>query len=272
MKTTVRHVVEAVRRLGLSGYPLCVHSSLRSFRWVEGGATAVVEGLLSEGCTVMVPAFSWTFAVPPPPTKRPARNGWNYDNYKGPTSGIGRVYTPNTMEIDKDMGAIPAAVVAMPQRIRGNHPLCSFTAVGPLASELISGQGPLTVYAPLKQLAEKRGSIILMGVGLKSMTLIHLAEQMAGRILFRRWANGPDGRPMQVETGGCSSGSHNFEQILSPLVTKTSVGKSVWRVYPAEYTLEAAARAIRKDPWITHCNNPDCSRCNDAVMGGPILQ
>ena len=74
---TAQDIRESVRDLGLSGRPLCVHPSLRSFGWGEGGASAVVEGLLSEGCTVMVPMFSYTFAVPPPPGRRLARNGRN---------------------------------------------------------------------------------------------------------------------------------------------------------------------------------------------------
>ena len=44
---------EAVRDLSLSGHPLCIHSSLRSFGWVDGGALAVVYGLLAEGCTII---------------------------------------------------------------------------------------------------------------------------------------------------------------------------------------------------------------------------
>jgi hypothetical protein len=34
----------------------------------------------------------------------------------------------------------------------------------------------------------------LQRVGLDKMTFVHVAEAMAGRQLFRRWANGPDGR------------------------------------------------------------------------------
>lgn len=232
---------------------------------------AVVYGLLAEGCTVMVPTFSWMFAIPPTPNMRRPRNGWDYDSFDGSTSGIGRVYTSDTVEIDKDMGSIPSAVVAMPQRTRGNHPLCSLTTVGPLERELVLGQRPLNVFAPLKELAEANGSIILMGVGLGTMTLIHLAEQMSGRNLFRRWANGPDGQPMEVEVGGCSDGFGNLEQILSPLARTTKVGQSTWRIFPAKATLETMERSIRKDPWLIHCSNAGCDRCNDAVAGGPIL-
>jgi len=271
MEVTIQDIREAIQNLGLSGRPLCVHSSLRSFVWVDEGASTVVNGLLAEGCTVLVPTFSWTFGVPPPPDMRFARNGWDYEAYKGLlTSGIGRIYTPDSMEIDRGMGAIPAAVLAMPRRLRGNHPLCSFSAVGPLAEKLISGQAPLDVFAPLDMLTRTDGSVILMGVGLDTMTIIHLAEKLAGRNLFRRWANGPDGRPTAVEVGGCG-GFDNFKPILSPLMKEAKVGQSIWRAFPAKDTLETSVRAIKEDPWITHCSNPRCGRCNDAVMGGPIL-
>jgi aminoglycoside N3'-acetyltransferase len=268
---SIRDISEAVRQLGLSRQPLCVHSSLRSFGWVEGGASAVLDGLLSEGCTVMVPAFSWTFAVPPSGA-RPARNAWDYDTFEGPRSGIGCVYTSDSTEIDKeDMGAVAAAIVARPERIRGDHPLCSFAAVGPLANELIAGQRPLHVWAPLEALVDVSGSVLLMGVGLEKMTLLHLAEQVAGRNPFRRWANGPEGTPTEVQVGGCSHGFDDFESVLAPFEGKAMIGASVWRVFPAKATVDAAARAMRRDPMISHCGDPECGRCNDAVLGGPIL-
>jgi aminoglycoside 3-N-acetyltransferase len=265
----IRH---AVRALDLSDRSLCVHSSLRSFGWVDGGASAIVEGLLAEGCTVLVPTFTYVFAVEPLPHQRPARNGWNYDSPPHGFSGGTRVYTIDTTEIQPyEMGAIPAAVVERPERVRGNHPLCSFSAVGPLAADLVGGQAPLHVYAPLEELVRRDGAVALMGVGLDKMTLLHLAEQVAGRALFRRWANGPDGLPMEVETGGCSEGFPNLEPILSPLEKRTNVGLSTWRVFRAGATLRAAARAIRRDPHITHCGRAGCDRCNDAVLGGPLL-
>jgi len=169
------------------------------------------------------------------------------------------------------MGAIPAAVVAMPRRVRGNHPLCSFTAVGPLAEELMAGQEPLEVFRPLRALSEAGGYVVLMGVGLEAMTLIHLAEQMAGRNLFRRWANGPDGRPIEVETGGCSLGFGKFNPVFASLTRKTNVGQSAWSILPAKEALQAAIRAIRDDAYITHCADAECGRCDDAVMGGPLV-
>jgi aminoglycoside 3-N-acetyltransferase len=158
----------------------------------------------------------------------------------------------------------------MPGRVRGNHPLCSFSAVGPLAQRLIAGQTPLNINAPLAALAEVGGSVVLMGVGLEKMTLLHLAEERAGRNPFRRWANGPDGQVIEVTTGGCSDGFGKLEPLLAPLMQEAHVGQSHWRIFPAEPTLTVATAVIRQNPLITHCGRSGC-RCDDAVLGGPIL-
>ena len=267
---TKLEIQNAVRALRLTGHALCVHASLRSFGWVEGGGQTVVDALLTEGCAVLTPTFT-EYGVPPPPDQRPARNGWDYDNFTKSSEGIDKIYTPTTNEIDpEEMSAISAAVVQMPGRVRGNHPLCSFTAVGPLARQLIADQAPLNVNAPLTALAALDGYVVLMGVAVDKMTLLHLAEQHAGRNLFRRWANGPDGQTMEVETGGCSDGFGKLEPFLTSVMQKATVGQSLWRVFPAKTTLEIAAEVIRHDPMITHCGQPDC-RCDDAVLGGPLL-
>ena len=276
MSVAIRDVYAAAHTLGLSGRPLCVHASLRSFGWVEGGAPTIIAGPLEAGCTLLVPTFSGdAFAVAPLPHQRLAQNGTSpgyYETLHQTLPGVARVYTPDAPDIDRaDMGALPAAVLATPGRVRGNHPLCSFAAVGPLADELVAAQQPLQVFNPLRSLAEAGGSVVLMGVGLTGMTLIHLAEQLAGRNLFRRWANGSDGQPMAVEVGGCSRGFGKFEPILAPVMQSTIVGQSRWRVYPAQETLERVVQAIRNEPMMTHCGRADCTRCDDAVLGGPIL-
>lgn len=271
VSVTIVDIEQAARTLGLDGRPVCVHGSPRSFGYVEGGAATVVDGLLAQARTVLALAFSTdTFAVAPPPDQRPERNGSDYAR-TGSAPGHGRVYTPVSDQIERGLGAIPAAVLARAGRKRGDHPLNSFAAVGPLARQLIAGQTGDRVYAPLEALAEERGAVLLIGVGLTSMTLLHLAEERAGRTLFRRWANGPDGRPRMVQAGGCSDGFGRLAPVLAPFQQETRVGASRWLAFPAAAALRAAVAAIRADPSITHCGNRACERCNDAVLGGPIL-
>lgn len=39
---TKTNVQQAIQELGLANQPLCVHASLRSFGWVDGGADAII--------------------------------------------------------------------------------------------------------------------------------------------------------------------------------------------------------------------------------------
>ncbi len=271
MSVTGEDVRKALRGLGLAGRAVCLHSSLRSFGHVAGGAAAVVRAFLDEGCTLLVPTFSSAFEAAPPPHLQFERNGWDYGAARTPGRGDERVYAPDVSDIDRDMGAIPAAVVSWPGRVRGNHPLDSFTALGPRAFELAAAQTPSDVYAPLRALVRADGFVLLAGVGLERATLLHLAEQEAGRTLFRRWARDRSGHTAAVEVGGCSEGFGRLEPHLRRVMRAAVVGSSRWTLLPAGEALACAAAAIRSDPLITHCGARPCERCDDAVQGGPVL-
>lgn len=264
-------IQRALQTLGLNGSPICVHSSLRSFGYVEGGPDTVIDAALAEGCTILVPSFSDAFEISPPPDMRPVRNGWDYAHDYGLPSETDETYSPASPVINKTMGSIPRTLLGTEGRVRGNHQINSFAAVGPLAHPLIDDQRPNDVYAPLRALADADGHVVLMGVGLESMTALHLAEQMAGRTLFKRWALDQNRHPMMVDIGSCSHGFPNFDRELGSRERRATVGESLWRVYPLKPTLETAANLIRANPEITRCANKCRQACNDAIAGGPIL-
>jgi aminoglycoside N3'-acetyltransferase len=270
MDITGADIEAGLRSLGLAGSAVEVHSSLRSFGRVGGGARTVVDALLAADCTLLVPTFSDAYFAPPLPHQRPSRNAWSYERPRQ-WPGANRIYTPASDEVDRDMGIIPATVLHTPGRVRGNHPIMSFAALGPLAHTLVDPQSPHNAYAPLEALTRQGGSILMMGVGLTEMTFLHYAEKVASRTPFIRWANGSDGSPMMVQYGGCSNGFEAFTPLLAALERRTVVGKSVWRAFPAAETLQATAEAIRRDPEITACDER-CSRCADAIAGGPLLR
>ena len=251
--------------------PLMVHSSLASFGPIRGGAQAVLKGLLEGGRTVLVPSFSSTFGVPRPGHQPFMTQNGIEDDFRGPTTGIGRVYSPTCGKIDRDMGAVAAALLDMDGAARGKHPLNSFATVGPDARALVGGQTALDVYAPIRELAGRGGNILLMGVGLEAMTALHAAEELAGRRLFRRWANGPDGNATAVAVGGCSRGFGAFDEVLTVVERRERVGNSVWRVFPAQEAIALATKAIQALPRRTQCDRDGCIRCADAVAGGPGL-
>jgi aminoglycoside N3'-acetyltransferase len=268
---TKNDITKAARSAGLSNKCVCVHSSLKSFGEVTGGAETVVEALLDAGCTVMVPSFSFSYAVMPPEEFRYKRNGADYSRLDWIMPGNKLVYAPESNQLDlADMGKIPEAVLNISGRVRGDHPLCSFTAAGPFAAELIKTQRPMDVYAPLRELALFGGYIVLMGVGLTKMTALHLAEQMAGRNMFIRWANGPDKKVITAECGGDSLGFEKLAPYAAIAERRAQCGNSLWRVFETGKLLKSAARAIMLQPGITHCGKKDCLRCDDAVKGGVI--
>ncbi len=260
----------AIGELGLPGRVVGVHSSLRSFGTVDGGAETVVDAFLGAGCTLLVPTHSWGFATNHVSGLRPPRNGWDYSmNVAAPA--YGGVFSTTSNVTDRNMGAIPRAVLARPERQRGDHPLASFSALGPLASGLVGGQHGAAVHAPLRALAEYDGAILLLGVGLTRMTLLHLAEQEAGRTQFQRWALDARGNTMMVASGGCSEGFEQIAPVLAPVETRIIVGASNWRCFSAAEVVARASAAICANPGITHCAQRSCRRCDDAALGGPIL-
>jgi aminoglycoside 3-N-acetyltransferase len=258
--------------LGLAGRPLCVHSSLRSFGWVEGGAEAVIRALLEAGCSVLVPAFVYENETNPPGFVPIQRNAWGEDSYPFEPTFSGFRHEPaDATPVSADNGAIPQALVRLPGARRGNHPVDSFAAVGPLATELVGRQTAWDVYAPFEALMKHDGAVLLIGVGLDRMTLLHDAERRAGRELLLRWGRRRDGTISAVRVGGCSDGFPRLESVVAPLSAETMVGESRWRAFPAQATVEAASAAIRADPEATWCGNPACARCRDAAAGGPFL-
>lgn len=249
-------IAAGAQQLGLANLPVCVHSSLRSFGWVEGGADAVIDGLLAAGCTLLAPTFSLMYAL------------------SGPDE-VGPVYTPDTPEMNVGLGAIPVALLRRPERVRSRHPLNSSSAVGPLAERLAGADVSDALYASFEALLALGGWVLLIGVPLRNMTLIHLAEQKAGRPLVDKWAMAADGHPRPVRVGGCGRGFPQLEPWLGPLARETFVGASRWRAFPAAETVAAAAAAIRAKPDVTHCGRESCEYCNATLrdqLAGPAAK
>lgn len=270
MVVTKGDISNAADLSGLSGGIICLHSSLKSFGTVEDGARTVVAGLLDKGITIVVPTFCYDAIVCPPPEKQILRNGTDYSLL--PEAGKVSPYKPIPDRIEKSMGAIPAFVLKMEGCARGDHPVNSLSAVGPKAREIIGCQKPLDVYAPFRKLYDREDAyIVLAGVDLTRATAIHFAEQLAGRRLFRAWVRISDDAIQETEVGSCSEGFNKLKEYTDPIERSIYVGKSLWRVFPFRKFIDTVARAIKDDQAITHCEDENCLRCNDAVRGGPVV-
>ncbi|MBI5958688.1 MAG: AAC(3) family N-acetyltransferase [Chloroflexi bacterium] len=270
MPTTYADVVRAIESAGLVDRVIALHSSLKSFGHLEGGAETVVRAFLDTGCTLVVPTFTYGCQVSPPPGWTLAQNGdegrhpFDMEHVTG--------FDSASPMIERSMGAVPAYILSLRARVRGDHPLNSFAAIGPQAAEIIAAQGMLNVYGPYKKMITRSDAyVLLIGVGLTRTTPIHFGEEQSGRRLFRRWAKQADGKVMEVEVGSCSDGFNHFDPVVNGIEKTIQVGDSQWRIFPFKPFIDTIAAVINQTPTITHCDDPDCIRCRDMVLGGPLL-
>ena len=273
MVINIENIKKGIEVLRLRDKIVCIHSSFKSFGChVEGGAQAFIDAFLDEGCTVLVITCADKFEVYPPQNLRPNRNGVSdYSYFDNKKYSEPKIFTTDSNDISReDMGVIPFALLNMPTRKRGHHPLNSFAAVGRYADELVREQSAENVWSPLQKLCEYSGYVLLIGVNLDNATIIHYAEQVAGRKQFIRWANNLNGEPSACNAGSCSHGFNNFADMLRPIEKNVIIGNSYWRCFPARDMVDICAKAMLENPEISHCLNPDCERCSDAILGGPI--
>lgn len=262
---------DALLSLGLNGRPICLHSSMRSFAPVKVDADLLIDVILAQNCTIMVPSFSYYHAIVPPSDMVIAGNGWG-DAGRPTNLSYVPVYDPLSRKLSlPEMGTLPRRILERQGHKRGAHPINSFAALGPKAEALVLDQTPEDVYAPLRNLIDDDGAILLIGVGMTSLTLGHLAEKQSGRELFVRWALDRQGEIIATRTGGCSNGFDQLAPHVEDLSRSVRVGSSRWTYLPARTTLTRLVRIIKRFPELTHCKNPDCARCNDAALGGPAV-
>ena len=273
--TDVGLVERAIRDLDLTGRPIEIHVSLRSFGRLAHGAATIVEGVLAAGSTVLAATMApELFGIPAPLGDRPERNGIDYATQPNASevtrASPTRAFDPSCTEVSTWLGRFSAHAASREDRRRCKLATGEFTAVGTLAERLIGAETEADVFGPLRALVEENGAVVLMGVDLTKMTLLHLAEVEAGRRPFVWWAQGHDGRAVRVRAGECSNGFESLAAALATIERAALVAQSSWRVFPAREALRLAAHAIRANPSITHCPNPDCIECADAIAGGPL--
>jgi aminoglycoside 3-N-acetyltransferase len=260
--TTYRELVNALRGIAPDrGRPVLVHASLSSLGEVAGGAETLVGALVSTYNSVITPAFTYqTMLVP---EVGPPDNGIVYGS-RTEQNARAEFFRPD-MPVHKSIGAIPEALrrlerpAGLPPARRSVHPILSFTGVN--AEAALQSQTLQEPLAPVRLLAEQGGTVLLLGVDHSSNTAIHLAEALAGRKQFFRWALTPQGVVECPRFPGCSDGFEAIAPELSEVARWTTIGEARLQAIPLRELVQVARRLIQADPQALLCQSPGCLRC-----------
>jgi aminoglycoside 3-N-acetyltransferase len=270
LMVTESDIVHGLRALGLkSSSAVIVHSSLRSFGHVEGGAYTVCQALFSTGATLLLPAGSWDVTgIPAPPgLLRPQNAARSASTWQAFDEALSRALPyANDLPIDKELGLIPETMRRAFPHLRSHHPLMSYLALGLQAHALTAAQRLDWPLGPLEALAELGGDVLLLGVSHTSNTAIHLAEQRLGRSRFYRYAKVTD--QVWMELPNLPGHSHRFDEIephCRAATQEVMIGSCRARRIPIREVLVTAERLILANSAALLCEHPDC-RCFAALQ------
>jgi aminoglycoside 3-N-acetyltransferase len=176
---TKKILVKDLKKLNLRGEIVIVHSSLSSLGWVCGGGIALIEALqevITDKGTLIMPAHSGDYSEPKYWENPPVPEEW-YKTIRNEMPAYRPEITPT-----RGVGAAPELFRSFPDVKRSAHPCLSFSAWGKKAEEITADHKldyALGTNSPLAKIYERKGKILLIGVGHDSNTSLHLAEYMA---------------------------------------------------------------------------------------------
>lgn len=161
-----RDLSRFLRRLGLrTGDVVCVHSSLDAFRGFVNLPPLEIVKVLQETVgregTLLMPTLPFSGSVVEYVRNRPV-----FDVTKTPSK----------------MGLLTELFRRLPEVHRSVHPTHSAAAWGAHAEALVAdhhlAQTPCGVPSPYARLLDYDGRILFLGVGILSMTLFHVADEL----------------------------------------------------------------------------------------------
>ncbi len=238
--------------------PVIVHASLSAFGEIRGGVSTFLGALLASTPRVLMPAF--TFKTMVIPEIGPPLNGMQY----GQGRDLNRMaeFFDNSMPVDSLMGDVAESLRLQPETHRSIHPILSFCGIG--VNDALASQTLQAPFAPIEHLMNDEGWVILAGVDQSVNTSIHLAEQMAGRMSFTRWALTEFGIVSCPNYPGCSDGFTQLDSKIAGITRTVKVNKAEIKAIPLAALLTKVTEMVHKNPKVLLCSRKNCPRC-DAI-------
>lgn len=238
------------------GRPIIAHASLSSFGEVRGGPETVLGALLTQFDALLMPTFTYKTMVIP--EVGPPKNALQYG--EGETlNRMAEIYRPD-MPADGLMGQLPETLRRHPRARRSNHPILSFAGIG--VARALESQTLEDPLAPIQELAEAGGWVLLLGVNHTVNTSLHYAERLAGRPGFVRWALTTEGVVTCPGFPGCSEGFQAVGPRLTGVTRQVRIGAASVRAIPLPDLIRIAREWIEAEPLALLCEAADCPRCS----------
>ncbi len=254
-----RDIVIGLRELGLDAADTVIaHADLAAFGELRGGAETLVGALVASGSTVVMPAFTYQTMIVP--SQGPPDNGMEYGN-QAEQNASAEMFHP-ALPVHASLGLVAEAFRCLPQARRSSHPVLSFAAIGERAEEILATQSIQDPWAPVNWVQDNAGDVLLLGADHTANVAIHLAERLADRKQFVRWAVS-DERAFRLESfPGCSRGFNAIAPKLAWVAQQTTIGPAILQRIPLRKMVDIAAQMIRADRAALLCDDSDCALCN----------
>mgnify|MGYP000843802928 FL=1 len=164
-----------------------IHASLSSMGYVIGGPESIYNALKSvvgEEGTIVVPSQTVEISDPVNWHYPPVPVEW-HDSIREDLPAYNK-----KLSFSKSMGSFSNFIGILPQAIRGEHPMYSFTAIGHRAAEIAPNEGfdfPFGEQSPLGKMYALKAKILMIGTNFETNTSLHLAENRLNReVLIER--------------------------------------------------------------------------------------
>lgn len=255
---TYYDILKTFRALDIdSASPVIAHASLSVFGWIHGGPQIMVGALLASFSRIIMPSFTYKAMVTP--EIGPPNNALEYGNHRDANTRA-EIFQPD-MPADRLMGIIPETLRTHPKARRSCHPILSFTGIN--SEQALNSQTFDDPLAPIRILAEQQGWVLMIGTDHRTNTSIHLAERLAGRKQFVRWAMTESGIIQCAGFPGCSEGFQAIEPDLRRTGALRAVRLNSGEIYaiPLQVLIEAVQQHLHADPSALLCDYPNCLRC-----------
>ncbi len=266
---TEKAIVEALHELGVRpGDLLFVHSGLSPFGRIDDGAETVINAIMSaigKQGTALFPTFTMSFIY---------MDGMLIKNERT------RPYDQNDPS-QVWVGNIPQTFLSRKGVIRSVHPTHSVAGLGPMAETCLSAHKetdpPTCRNSPFGKLLEHQGKILYFGSGLAPTTFLHFLENemdlpyLAEAVCRIKDQDGtirtvfiPKHLPGHRDF--YSSNAENckfFKKVIAHGLEIKTVSLELGELHliDAVQLYELGTAALREDPFLLLCDNPECLFC-----------